>query len=414
MLRAAPSIPSRECCIYKVPVILRSINEAAYTPQIISIGPLHQGDKNLQPMEAYKLHFLKTLLVRKPNIQLKDYVETLRGMEKQVRNCYFDQEFVCKFSSNDFVQMMLLDGCFIVELLTRYSPGNIEGLPVPYTISLYSDMKLFENQLPYFLLEHLFNFINGKPYTTAPISFYNCAVLHLCGMDYVKKDATDQLGRSGNQVKHFVDLILNCHLLSASTLTDRVSVENESNREFTFIPSATELHDRSGVKFKKGESPCYLDITFKSGVLEIPTLVIEDTTELNLRNMIAMEQCDARNTAHISCYMFLLDSLISTPKDVALLRHRGIIKNCLGSDEEVADLVNKLGSGVNACPWDSPYYEDLKKIHVFYNRRRNKWKANLKRNYFHTPWMTLSFIAALVLLICTVAQTVCSFLSLKK
>lgn len=34
---------SEECCIYRVPQQTRCLNESDFTPQVISIGPLHHG-----------------------------------------------------------------------------------------------------------------------------------------------------------------------------------------------------------------------------------------------------------------------------------------------------------------------------------------------------------------------------------
>ncbi|XP_062177918.1 uncharacterized protein LOC133882718 [Alnus glutinosa] len=43
MLESLEPPLSPECCIYKVPSDLRKMNEEAYTPQVISIGPFHHG-----------------------------------------------------------------------------------------------------------------------------------------------------------------------------------------------------------------------------------------------------------------------------------------------------------------------------------------------------------------------------------
>jgi hypothetical protein len=40
------------CCIYKVPQKIRKLNQEAYTPTIVSIGPFHYGDKRLESMES--------------------------------------------------------------------------------------------------------------------------------------------------------------------------------------------------------------------------------------------------------------------------------------------------------------------------------------------------------------------------
>lgn len=52
------------CCIYKVPQKIRKLNEEAYTPSIVSIGPFHHADKRLESMEDLKLRYLKSFLER--------------------------------------------------------------------------------------------------------------------------------------------------------------------------------------------------------------------------------------------------------------------------------------------------------------------------------------------------------------
>jgi len=37
-------------CIYRVPMRFRVLNEKAYTPQVVSIGPLHHGREELKAM----------------------------------------------------------------------------------------------------------------------------------------------------------------------------------------------------------------------------------------------------------------------------------------------------------------------------------------------------------------------------
>jgi hypothetical protein len=40
------------------------------------------------------------------------------------------------------------------------------------------------------------------------------------------------------------------------------------------------------------------------------------------------------------------------------------------------------------------------------NRKRNVWMAKLKRDYFNSPWALISLLAAVALLLFTLAQTV--------
>jgi vacuolar-type H+-ATPase subunit F/Vma7 len=53
------------CCIYKVPQKIRKLNQEAYTPTIVSIGPFHYGDKRLESMEDLKIEVPQEFFLRK-------------------------------------------------------------------------------------------------------------------------------------------------------------------------------------------------------------------------------------------------------------------------------------------------------------------------------------------------------------
>ncbi|KAK2974714.1 hypothetical protein RJ640_007141 [Escallonia rubra] len=79
---------------------------------------------------------------------------------------------------------------------------------------------------------------------------------------------------------------------------------------------------------------------------EIPKLLISDTTETFLRNLIAFEQCCPDiERLYITSYAYLMDTLIDSKEDVHLLENAGVIENYLGSDEAAFDLFNNLGMG---------------------------------------------------------------------
>ncbi|CAN1844183.1 UPF0481 protein At3g47200 [Linum perenne] len=68
------------------------------------------------------------------------------------------------YSDTDLARMMLLDGCFILELFLRYSNPDpkLQSDPIFTTswmiLTLQRDLALLENQIPFFVLEWLFNF----------------------------------------------------------------------------------------------------------------------------------------------------------------------------------------------------------------------------------------------------------------
>ena len=63
------------------------LNEKAYTPQVVSIGPLHHGREELKAMEEYKRRYLKDFLAWS-ELSLEDLIGVTEMEETRPRNCY--------------------------------------------------------------------------------------------------------------------------------------------------------------------------------------------------------------------------------------------------------------------------------------------------------------------------------------
>ncbi|KAH7520233.1 UPF0481 protein At3g47200 [Ziziphus jujuba] len=175
-------------------------------------------------------------------------------------------------------------------------------------------------------------------------------------------------------------------------------------RRQQLIHCVTELRE-AGIKFKKRKTDRFWDIKFKNGILRIPRLLIHDGTKSLFLNLIAFEQCHLDCSNDITSYVIFMDNLINSPEDVGYLHYCGIIEHWLGSDDEVADLFNRLCQEVVFDINDSYLSPLSEKVNRYYNYRWNTWRASLKHNYFGNPWAIISLVAAIVLLLLTFAQT---------
>ena len=104
MMEQLPPV-NEECSIFRVPRLLHKMNNIAYIPQAISIGPFHHcSQKDLIAIEQYKLRYCINFLGRLDNKMdsLEFLVKTTQSWVKEARNCY----------AEPFVQMMLMDSCF--------------------------------------------------------------------------------------------------------------------------------------------------------------------------------------------------------------------------------------------------------------------------------------------------------------
>ncbi|KAH7520232.1 putative UPF0481 protein At3g02645 [Ziziphus jujuba] len=105
--------------IYRIPHYLREGDDKAYVPQIVSLGPYHHGKRRLRQMDRHKWRSLHRILKR-TNTDIELYLESVKELEEKARACY---EGPIPLSSNEFVEMMVLDGCFVLELFR----GACEG-----------------------------------------------------------------------------------------------------------------------------------------------------------------------------------------------------------------------------------------------------------------------------------------------
>ncbi|OWM86698.1 hypothetical protein CDL15_Pgr015734 [Punica granatum] len=427
--------------IYKVPKQLLVKNPSAYTPRVISIGPIHHGREGLEAMEEYKQRFFADFLQR-TQLSLEDYVVFIKEREGKLRSCYAD---TIHLESDELVEIVMVDAAFIVLLLVKHAENEeqeccrIFKRPC-HLMNITEDMLLLENQPPLFILDDLFNFakieINcssedegnegekGEEEEEAKgggeegseeeeeeeddedddeYSFIELACEFINFRQDLGVKEYDLKKVQNCKMEHFLDCLRVCHLSSKEDLPVKKEQEN------LCTPTITELH-RARVRFVKSSSTHLLDIEFKNGVLSIPHMFMGDSAETIYRNLLAFEQCHYSDDSRFTDYVCLMDELINSPKDIDLLVEYGIIENTLGDSVQAASVFNSLGQGLSIS--DEFCFPHLcEQLQTYYKEPWHKWKATLRQDYFNNPWAGISVIAAVTLLVLTVIQTVFSIIS---
>ena len=399
---------SKKCRIYKASHPLRKWNEEAYTPQVVSIGPFHHKNERLKAMEEHKERYFKSFVERSDQINLEDLVRVIREMEESIRGCY---EEAINLNSDRFVKMILVDASFILELFFRdslrkkkkSSESRTSDDPIfvqPRYSAVFLDLALLENQLPFFVIEKLHHLAFPSPsddnaLPKLPFDYF----------DYFNVHSIQ--AHPDVKIEHFTDLIRTFQLPPLENLPKRRS------QPIKHLYSATQLHE-AGVKFEVGTSEYCFDINFEKGVLKIPSFEIMNRTEVVARNIMALEQIHYIENAYYTDYFILLDLLINTSKDVDLLCDKKILVNYLGDNNAVKSMINNLNKDIIWSGTRDDYIDLCKELNGFYENHWHKRKATLKSEYFSTPWKTASTVAAIILLVLTFIQTICSIISLVK
>lgn len=388
------SMTQSQCTIYRVHKHLRNVNMKAYEPEVIAIGPYHRDKDNLKMMDDHKLWYLHLLLQCKTE-NIEKYISAIGPLEPEARKCY--AEFI-SFNATEFIEMLVLDGCFIIDLVRKCNLIYLREKSDPIfrmdwmINSLQRDLMLFENQVPFFILCKLFDLIEIPNQHSRLIYLF----LNFFNSLYPGKSHRDSsTNRSPNEIKHLLDLIHSNLRPSDDTLSFGKEANNVRKR-WRFINSATQLRE-ANVKFKQNEAVTFFDIRFKDGTLILPPLTIEDRTESLFRNLVAYEQYfQSTETSYVTDYVKFLDCLIDSSGDVAILSRCGIIDNWLGDDEAVANMFNKLTDSIAGPGSRFIYAEVFDNVNKHCNKRRNRWMAKLRRNYLNSPWAVISVLLAVV------------------
>ena len=150
--------------IYRIPASVTAHNKTAYTPQTVSFGPYHHDDIHLKPMEEHKQRALGYFLQR-TGIPLQSVVESLNDEMQVLKDSYDMLDESWKNDTSKFLQLMILDGCFMLEIIRLAKPNSPEYSADDPVFSSHGrlymiphirrDMLLLENQLPMLVLYRL-------------------------------------------------------------------------------------------------------------------------------------------------------------------------------------------------------------------------------------------------------------------
>ncbi|KAH6800053.1 hypothetical protein C2S52_000517 [Perilla frutescens var. hirtella] len=405
-LHTSPCNPT----IFRVDDDLRCINQKLYDPKLLSIGPFHHGKDHLQKMQQHKFKYLKLLMGRRKESTVDKYVMAMRSLEEKARKSYAE---VVELSQDEFTEMLILDGCFIIELIRKYGLDNLrqDGDTIFQYEQVLSqarhDLILVENQVPLFVLDQLFSMTRtGDP----DDDFLYLIQLFIGDMSPWPEEVSQLAAKTSlRSADHLLGLVHRIWCSSFAKMTANRAIKTEEEKMMA-INSASELQE-AGIKFKNCKKSNALDIKFIKGTIRIPGFAVADETESTLRNLIAYEHTFIDNhPKYVTDYAFFLHSLINSSKDVEILRRHGILTNYLGDDHTAYQMFNRLGKNILVSA-DFCYADVYDRVNGYSGRRRNRWMAILRHKYFNSPWAFISFLAASMLLLFTLTQTVFSILS---
>ncbi|KAI6682389.1 hypothetical protein NL676_036270 [Syzygium grande] len=333
MVNQEPRPFSPQWSIFRVPAHIRQVDEKAYNPRVVSIGPFHRNRPSLRAMEAQKARFYERLMMR---MAYKDrgvgIKMAMRKLGPDARRCYMEEFY--DINTDEFVKMIVLDGCFIVELMSLYHESNQdeEGQFVEESIfatrlmlpNITRDLLMLENQLPMFVLQEIFNLTTFDQNAT-PLN--KLALLFIEPLRPQKGQYTDiSLNDKGEH--HHLLALFHSSFIPSDVCPSRIERGARWNRQEN-LPGKLWVHEakrlqRAGIRLTYNPGNL-LNIEFANRELNFPTLFIDVWTGPLLRNLLAYEQCNSFAPPYITCYAIFLNSIIEDLEDMEILQNAVII-----------------------------------------------------------------------------------------
>uniref|UniRef100_A0A0E0EUE6 Uncharacterized protein n=1 Tax=Oryza meridionalis TaxID=40149 RepID=A0A0E0EUE6_9ORYZ len=410
--------------IVRLPSHVHALNKSLYEPRVVSVGPYHLGSGSTRAMQGHKWRFLRDFLLRNAGDgdggggcggHLEAFLREARAVEARARRCYGEP---LEMGSDEFVQMLVLDGCFVLEFLLKWSESESDVAELDaYTrwvwIYVYYDLLLVENQIPFFVVAKLFNLAGCGGGGAAAMGDDDADAVDPRLLDLIYKffslheplcqvPAPSQL-----TVHHLLHLQYQRMVMPPERRpTSRLSrpckynIGGATAATPLAIPCVTELQE-FGVAFREKASPAsQFDVTFRGGTMEIPRLALSSGARILLANLLALEQTtrDWEGEGIVTSYLVLMNALVNTGADVAVLQRRGVLDNMLSNEEAAAAFFNRLGGCALFDPRGHHYARLFADANEYRNHRWNRYVAVLKRDHLRTPCSIISLLAAATLL----------------
>ncbi|CAL9025395.1 unnamed protein product [Prunus brigantina] len=367
-----------------------------YEPRVTAIGPFHHSNPICEQGEKLKLQ-LAVNFVRDSKQNAADLLNKVDVNIKELRACY-DLETTVDYDDEYLALMLFVDGCSMLEFIYKYDDLECFEIKSDQVAFAEQDIFLLENQLPYQLLKLLTS--SSSIHEDLKDSIERFVQMHSNVAPYQPQRVAGAARPEGVIIRistepeptHLLELLRTGILgYPPKKCEPRVNIRPQSFHNVQELQAA-------GIRFIPVSEPSILGhIYFKSflwqGFLYLPKIKVDDSMWHKFMNLIAYEMCpDFQNDFEVTSYIGFLHSLINYADDVKHLRENHILRNLLGSDEEVAQLFNEIGTYL--VPNNAIYSNVKRKIEDHYQTRWKKWIAQFFYHHFSKPWI-LAFIGVL-------------------
>ncbi|KAJ3683552.1 hypothetical protein LUZ60_013779 [Juncus effusus] len=403
------------------PSVRHTANEL-YRPWMVTIGPYHRDKKEVvDDMTEHKNQFLTDFKQRSPAVRKEVYEKKIKNLLDIVQEFYSEKVKL----END---VLLLDSCFILEFLLKlYDESQVKPEDKDHgtllrigwdPVTILSDLLLLENQIPFPILEKLYEIVkeNNLEYPDLrKLIIDNLFLEYLNDGIVIGRDNKDDLNNLPKETHHLLHLYHQASKPSRETNT--LNSKPPSTKKYNVpqvIPCATQLIE-FGVKLRRNIKPKPHDIfhvyfkknyySMRSPHLFIPQLVLDPTRRTLLMNLLAFEKCVPKPKRRWTGLLILLNSIMKSKNDLDILQRSGIVLNLFPSEDEAIKFVGQLSEQVTV-DFSNHYFSDMfRHINKHCEKRSVQLRATFMHQYFSNPWAVFTFTLSLLAFFLSSVQT---------
>ncbi len=178
----------------------------------------------------------------------------------------------------------------------------------------------------------------------------------------------------------------------------------EVSLRFESLQSATVLK-KAGLQIQ-GIPGMVQQVAFENGCLFLPIMSQSESIESYICNMAAYEFWNTSPPFPFMHYLLLMSQLIKTPADVSYLVDCGVIRADIGTQQRIFQMWERLQSVVVYPVYSNKYRENIvKPMNRHCASALNVMVTDFYNTFCAKPWLVISVISAIILLVATLIQT---------
>ncbi|XP_044953539.1 UPF0481 protein At3g47200-like [Hordeum vulgare subsp. vulgare] len=379
----ADYLDSMERKMHKFPPSLIDMDGTRYTaPVIVAIGPYHHGNSDVLEAEKMK-HVAATQCMRESTRSPQEMYNAVFFVSPDARNLYYqDEEESAKFGDDNFLPMMFVDACFLVQFMRWYdvSEDDMDAALVIYFNANYehicTDIMMLENQIPWVVVEAILGCMPPAP-SPRPWEAFAIAMRRSLKnqADDAKSKMDDTVVARQYEPPHLLGLVW-FYIVAKHKKEDLPS----GDWPMSYSMTVAELAD-IGITFKpKKETEVGLvgmGLEKKPPIfraISVQPLCLTNTNATWLINMAAFELCstpDFENSydenSDVCSYLQLFGMLLDQKKHVHDLREKDVIQGGGLTSKDTLEFFTLIGKNMRI---GRSYLRLIKEIERFKQKRR--------------------------------------------